>query len=410
MRSVLVSARRSAARLTARRAPRASGAAPAGPARPVVVVVAEAAPMRGGIATFAETITADPRLNRTFDMQLLNTGRSSNRQGGSFNLDNLRFAVVDAWRTWLAAWRSDIVHVQLVMDPGLPVVRAAALCLAGSLGPARLIAHVHSAAANSGRPEFADYSGRDRRLLTTLRRAALVCTVSRAGEAFVRDVVPGVPVLTVDNAVDVEAFRVTPVDHQPPTALFVGVVCRRKGTLELARAVAALRERGTELELVVVGGQGPTPEEEYAEIVAEFARLGLSESLVGQEHGAQVRARLEQADLFVLPSFLEGQPIAIIEAMASGLPVVGTTIGAVPDLVRDGVDGRVVEPGDVPALAEALESLARDPETRTRMSASIRARAEQGHSLDTLARQLDRLYTAVLDGSPVSGAGTSPTD
>ena len=366
--------------------------------RPVVVVVAEAAPMRGGIATFAETISADAHLGERFAMELLNTGRLSNRQGGSFNLDNLRYALVDSWRTLLAARRADVVHVQLVMDPGLPVVRAAALCIAGSLGHAQLVAHVHSAAANSGRPEFADYSSRDRRLLQTLRRAALVCTVSRPGEDFVRDLVPGVPVIMVDNAVDVGAFSVTPVDRQPPTALFVGVVCRRKGTIELARAVAQVRERGTALELVVVGGQGPTPQEEYDEIVAEFARCGLSGSLVGQEHGPQVRARLEQADLFVLPSFLEGQPIAIIEAMASGVPVVGTRIGAVPDLVRDGIDGRVVEPGDVTALADALEGLARDPEARTRMSASIRTRAEDEHSLDSLARQLERLYTAVLTG------------
>lgn len=366
---------------------------------PVVVVVAEAAPMRGGIATFAETISADPQLGAQFNMQLLNTGRLSNRQGGSFNLDNLRFALVDSWRTLLAAWRADIVHVQLVMDPGLPVARAAALCVAGSLGPARLVAHVHSAAANSGRPEFSDYSARDRRLLQTLRRAALVCTVSRPGEDFVRDLVPGVPVEMVDNAVDVDAFTVTPVDRQPPTALFVGVVCRRKGTIELARAVAQVRERGTELGLVVVGGQGPTPQAEYDEIVAEFARCGLGDSLVGQEHGPQVRARLAAADLFVLPSFLEGQPIAIIEAMASGVPVVGTRIGAVPDLVRDGVDGRVVEPGDVPALADALESLARDPAARTRMSASIRALAEDEHSLTSLARQLAGLYTGVLDGT-----------
>lgn len=369
-----------------------------GSRRPVVVVVAEAAPMRGGIATFAETITADPYLREHLDMRLLNTGRLPNRQGGSLNLANLRYAVVDSCRTLLAAWRADIVHVQLVMDPGLPVVRAAALCLAASLGRARLIAHVHSAAANSGRPEFADYSPRDRRLLQTLRRAALVCTVSRPGTEFVRGLVPGVPAVTVDNAVDVDAFTVTPVDHQPPTVLFVGVVCRRKGTIELARAVAQVRERGTELELVVVGGQGPTPQAEYDEILEEFRRCGLSDSLVGQEHGPQVRARLEQADLFALPSFLEGQPIAIIEAMASGVPVVGTRIGAVPDLVRDGVDGRVVEPGDVDALADALESLARDPELRTRMSSSIRRRAEEEHSLPSLARHLERLYTAVLEG------------
>ena len=364
--------------------------------RPVVVVVAEAAPMRGGIATFAETISADAQLRDGFDMRLLNTGRLPNRPGGSLNLANLSYAVVDSWRTFLAARRADVVHVQLVADPGLPVVRAAALCVAGSLGRARLVAHVHSAVANAGRPEFADYSRLDRVLLRTLSRASLVCTVSRQGEAFVKGLVGAVPVLTVDNAVDVDEFLVTPKDRQPPTVLFVGVVCKRKGTVELARAARVLGERGVDWNLVVVGGQGPTPEAEYAEIVQEFADAGMSHALVGQEHGSQVRARLEAADVFVLPSYLEGQPIAIIEAMASGVPVVSTTIGAVPDLVRDGVDGRVVEPGDVEALADALEDLISDPETRMRMSASIRSRAVAEHSLRSLAAQMDGLYRRVL--------------
>ena len=215
------------------------------------------------------------------------------------------------------------------------------------------------------------------------------------------------PVRTVDNAVDVRAFVPTRSDRVPPTVLFVGVVCRRKGTLELARAARLLRQRGlTDWELVVVGGQGPTPEPEYAEIVAEFASAGLATSLVGPEHGDQVKARLQNADIFVLPSFLEGQPIAIIEAMAAGIPVVGTSIGAVPDLVRDGLEGRVVEPGEVEALAEALADLIEDPSLRARMGRAARQRAVARHSLEELSRQLVEVYASVLDDCDVVLADT----
>ncbi len=369
--------------------------------RPVVVVVAEAAPMRGGIATFAETITADPNLARDFDMRLLNTARVATRQGGRFNLANVRYALADAWQVFRAARTADIVHLQLVADPGLPTLRAAALNLAAASGRARLIAHVHSAVGNAGRPEFADYSRVDRIALRTLGRADRVCTVSDVGTETMRQLAGGAPVETVDNAVEVSEFAVAAVGRTPPTVLFVGVICRRKGTLELARAARLLRERGvTDWQLVVVGGQGPTPQEEYAEIVAEFETAGLSDCLVGPEYGDQVKTRLAQADVFVLPSYLEGQPIAIIEAMASGVPVVGTTIGAVPDLIRDGVEGRVVEPGDVTALADALEQLIADPELRARMSAAIRERAEQHHSLPRLAARLAEIYRAVLDRRP----------
>ncbi len=376
--------------------------------RPRVVVVAEASPMRGGIATFAETVVADPGLNQAYEMTLLNTARTASREGGRFSLDNVRFALADAWHTLRAARNADIVHVQLVADPGLPALRAAALNLAASAGRAKLIAHVHSAVGNAGRPEFAAYSALDRLALRSLRRAARVCTVSEAGTATMRQFAGRTLVETVDNAVDVSAFEPSIADRVPATVLFVGVICRRKGTIELARAARTLRERGIDgWQLVVVGGQGPTPAEEYAAVVAEFADAGLSESLVGPEYGDQVKARLQQADIFVLPSYLEGQPIAIIEAMASGVPVVGTAIGAVPQLVRDGVDGRVVEPGDVAALADALAELIGDPARRAQMSRAIREHAESGHSLPRLSARLAEVYASVLSGA--ADATTSRT-
>jgi glycosyltransferase involved in cell wall biosynthesis len=371
-----------------------------------VVVVAEASPMRGGIATFAETIVADPGLARSYDMQLLNTGRTGTREGGRLNLANVWQAAADAWQTFRAARRAEIVHLQLVADPGMPTLRAAALTLAGSSGRAKLIAHVHSAVGNAGRPEFGAYGSVDRLALRALRRADLVCTVSNAGTETMRAFAGPTPVQTVDNAVDVAGFTPTRADRLPATMLFVGVICRRKGTVELARAARLLHDRGiTAWNLVVVGGQGPTPEPEYAEIVAEFEAAGLMGSLVGPEHGDQVRARLEQADIFVLPSYLEGQPLAIIEAMAAGLPVIATSIGAVPDLIRDGIEGRVVEPGNVDQLASALAELIGDPGLRTRMAAAARRRAEQAHSLPRLSERLADLYAAVL-----LGGVPAPTD
>ncbi len=372
--------------------------------RPEVVVVAEAAPMRGGIATFAETITADPLLGRDFDVCLLNTARVATREGGRFNAANVRYAITDAWRVSRAARTADIVHLQLVADPGLPCLRAAALNLAAAAGRAKLIAHVHSAVGNAGRPEFASYGRVDRWALRTLRLADLVCTVSTVGTATMRSLAPGTWVETVDNAVDLDEFPAGSADGDPPTVLFVGVICRRKGLFELARAGRALRERGVrDWHLVVVGGQGPTPQAEYDEIVAEFEAAGLSAAMVGPEYGDQIKCRLAQADIFVLPSFLEGQPIAIIEAMASGLAVVGTSIGAVPDLIRDGIEGRVVEPGDADALADALGEVIEDPAARRRMAHAARERAEQAHGLDRLSARLGSLYRAVLAGAKAAG-------
>ncbi|TQS41327.1 glycosyltransferase family 4 protein [Cryptosporangium phraense] len=379
------------------------------PARPRVVVVAEAAPMRGGIATFAETITADPRLAADFDVQLLNTARTATRQGGKLVFSNVTHALSDAWKTYKAARKADIMHVQLVADPGLPTIRAAALCLAARAGTRGVIAHCHSAVGNAGRPEVADYSARDRRILRLVGVSSLVLTVSDAGTRTLQQILPKTRVETVDNAVEVSSFELARLDADVPTVLFVGVVCARKGVPELAAAGAALRERGVPFNLVVIGGQGPTPDDEYARVTAALDEAGLADSAVGPEYGEQVRARLRQSDVFVLPSYLEGQPMAILEAMSSGLPVVATAIGAVPTMIRDGVEGRVVEPGDVPALTAALEDVLTSSKRRQAMGAAARKRAEERHDLPILSARLAAAYRSVLTRTRGRGRRSQPS-
>ncbi len=292
-------------------------------------------------------------------MRLLNTARVATREGGRFNLANVRQILVDVWRTFRAARTADLVHLQLVADPGLPALRAAAL------QPGRV-----RRPRPAGRPR--PLRGRQRRP-SRVRPLLAGSTGWRCGRCAGPSWSARCPTPAPRPCAPRRAYA---GPHRRQRDRRVGVHpdprrtgCRRpccssgwsvaaRAPCELARAARLLRERGlTDWRLVVVGGQGPTPEPEYAEIVAEFAAAGLADSLVGPEHGDQVRARLRDADVFVLPSFLEGQPIAIIEAMAAGVPVVGHDGRGHPDLVRDGVEGRVVEPGDVDALADALAEL-----------------------------------------------------
>jgi glycosyltransferase involved in cell wall biosynthesis len=117
-------------------------------------------------------------------------------------------------------------------------------------------------------------------------------------------------------------------------------------------------------------------------------------TFLGSLPPAGVRAQLATSSLFILPSHEEGQPIAILEAMAAGLPVVVTTIGANPDVVRDGVDGFLVPPRDPAALADAVGRLVGDPALRARMGASARQRAHQHFDRGVLRRRLLDEYAA----------------
>jgi len=104
-------------------------------------------------------------------------------------------------------------------------------------------------------------------------------------------------------------------------------------------------------------------------------------------------------DAFVLSSVNEGTPVVAIEALAAGRPVVATRVGGVPDVVTDGVDGFLVEPGDIEALADRLERLALDPELRSAMGEAGRTRVLPRYAVSRLIDDIDRLYRSLLQPS-----------
>ena len=104
---------------------------------------------------------------------------------------------------------------------------------------------------------------------------------------------------------------------------------------------------------------------------------------------------LQQAALLVLPSYAEGVPIAVLEGMAAGLPVVTTPVGGVPDIFEDGVNGLLVPPGDPAALADAIERLLDDPDQRRSMGEANRRKALKEFDVPIYVEKLLGLYRDV---------------
>jgi glycosyltransferase involved in cell wall biosynthesis len=110
-------------------------------------------------------------------------------------------------------------------------------------------------------------------------------------------------------------------------------------------------------------------------------------------------AFFKRADVFVLPTYAEGTPISMLEAMAAGLPVVSTPVGGIPDVVEDGVEGFIVKPGDVEALADRLARLINDPERRRRMGRRAQDKVRP-FNWDVVLPQLEReIRQAIGNGS-----------
>jgi glycosyltransferase involved in cell wall biosynthesis len=185
----------------------------------------------------------------------------------------------------------------------------------------------------------------------------------------------------------------------PEHAFVVGWVGRMTGVKDtgaLLRIAAALRARGIDAVLCMVGDG---PERERLEQLAHD--LGIARSVYFAGYQVEVAPFYSLFDAFLLPSVNEGTPVSAIEALASGTPVVATRVGGVPDVVRDGIDGFLVESGDLAGATDRLAALARQPSLRRRLGAAGRERVRARYSVDRLVRDVDRLYRSLLEAKGV---------
>ncbi len=237
--------------------------------------------------------------------------------------------------------------------------------------------------------------------------AAAVVAVSEGMRADVLAAYPEISperIRVIRNGIDTSEYVPDPrtgvlsghgVDPERPYAVFVGRITRQKGVAVLLRAAAMLDPSA---QLVLCAGAADTPElrDEVTSLVSglQASRTGvvwIPEMLPKRE----VIQLLSHATVFACPSVYEPLGIVNLEAMACGTAVVGSRVGGIPELVAEGVTGLLVPPDDPVALADALNSLLRDPARAAAMGQAGRSRAVEEFSWDAIAAQTAALYAAL---------------
>jgi len=170
-------------------------------------------------------------------------------------------------------------------------------------------------------------------------------------------------------------------------ALSVARLEEQKGLTHLLDAAAMLPDV-----VFAIAGEGP----ERERLVAKAVALGLSDRVQWLGHRDDVPSLLAAADLFVLPSLNEGLPLAAMEAMLAGVPIVATDAGGTGEVVRDGITGLLVPPGEPRALADAIRALLDAPERARRLAVAGRSLIEREHSAAAMVAATSRLYEALL--------------
>jgi len=226
-------------------------------------------------------------------------------------------------------------------------------------------------------------------------RAARVIPVCDSLGVLARETSPALRYTVIGNGVDLELFRprtsASSRDAFPIRCLAVARLIERKGLSDLLRAWSLLPRGRYALE---IAGEGPASDA----LRALATELGLDSdvSFGGPLDREQIAARYRESDLFVLAPYEEAFGNVFAEALSSGLPVIGSNIGAIPELVEHGENGILVSPGDSAAIALAVRELGDDPARRAAIALRNRARAETTLSWDAAADRYLSLYAELL--------------
>ncbi|QOY96582.1 glycosyltransferase [Massilia sp. UMI-21] len=320
------------------------------------------------------------------------------RQNGLFEREGVRYVATHAEGSRMArigaalkglartlaclARRPDVVHAHAA-SKGSFVRKSVLLALSRASG-ASTVFHLHGACFDA----FIEGSSplMQRWIRHTLESSSVVIALSSRWSAYLQGFAPRARIVVIPNSVPLPPAGADRAE--PGRILFLGQVEARKGIYELVEALALLKERFPQARLAI-GGQG-----ELEEVRRRARALGVLDRVeeLGWVTAQRKQDELARAAMFCLPSHAEGLPMALLEAMAAGKAVVSTGVGGIPDALRDGDNGLMVEPGKVEALAAALGALMGDDRERRRLGARARATIASEFESGVVIGQISAVY------------------
>lgn len=281
--------------------------------------------------------------------------------------------------------RPDVVHIHSSFGPSF--YRKLPFIFLGRLCRIPVVNHIHGAEFDAF---YEQASGRKQRLVRMVyRQCDRLLVLSKEWKTRLGGIVPAERITVVENYCPIPAV---PYDNARDgrQVLFVGELGKRKGCYDMAAIWERVAAQVPSARLVMAG------DGEMEQVRQSFERNGLAGqvSFPGWVRG-QDKARLfEQSAVFLFPTYNEGMPMAVLEAMSYGLGIVTTTVGGIPGLIEDGVNGRLCRPGDVDGMAQAVVQMLKETAVRDAYGRKARECAVRRYSLERHLAKLGRVYEA----------------
>jgi len=362
--------------------------------RYIFVVTPGGINVHGGMATMARYMLSEWQLShRQPPIKLLNT------YGPSLsNIATMPFYLTAAGCNIAAfALLRRVALLHLHMSEYGSVLRKGLLAHLGKFFGVPIVIHMHGAKFTTMWETASPR--RKSAMLAVFRRADAIIVLGQFWRQYLVDHLqqPAAKIHVVANGVPDPGpnSALPPAPGQPVKILFAGQVGQRKGVGDLLDSLARPNLRNLPWRLTIAGsGEIPAHRE-------KAQQLGIADRIdfLGWVSVEEVSRQMRAAHIFVLPSYQEGLPMAIIEAMANALPVISTPVGSIPDMLLDSVTGLLVPPGNPTALSNAFERLLTSPQLR----ASLGANARKLYLRDfTVAAMCDRLQAVFHSVTPAN--------
>ena len=281
----------------------------------------------------------------------------------------------------------DLIHIHLAH--GMSFYRKLVIVLIGVLRRDLIFVHLHG----SEFEEFYMQGGRLQKKLISwmFNHVNVLLVLSKKWKTFAQNICDN-NIFILYNGADPEQYKPNICETNKVNILFMGVLGSRKGSYDLINAFLLIYEKFPKVRLIL-GGDGEV--EKTRSMVRENSiddRVKLKGWLSGQDKIDAFR----EADIYILPSYNEGLPVSILEAMAAGLPIIATPVGGIPEAVLDEVNGYLVTPGDIHSISRALDRLCSDSALRKAMGKESIRLINEKFNLNQIVRDLYNLYRVAL--------------
>lgn len=319
-----------------------------------------------------------------FGQTLENIGRISIRKVGIMFIFFFRMIYI------LLSFQPRIVYFT-IMPTGRTFYRDALLALIIKCFGRKIIFHLHGI----GIKEESSSSYFKRQIYKIIFWNTNVICMSENLKADVKSIYKGNP-FVLANGIEDHELHLIKEDIDPPVILYLSNLVKNKGIMVLLQSFEQLNNENISFRAKIIGG----PADVSMEDIQDFCNAkGLADKVfvLGPKYNQEKVIELMKADIFVLPSFNECFPVSILEAMQVGLPIVATTVGGIPDIIKDKQEGLLVESNNFYDLSQKLKLLLIDKQLRTVLGANARDKFCSNYTVDKFHSGLAKIFEQVAN-------------